>query len=133
MTPRAPRLLDPGYLAFLRTKPCCVCGSHANVEAAHIRIGLTGMARKPDDAKATPLCAWHHRESPQAQHNMGEADFWERHDLNPFAIAEKLYGEYGGTGGKPRAARKIKPRPPREKRQKIRSRGFPRAHPKPRS
>ncbi len=77
------------------------------------------MGRKPDDAKATPLCVWHHRESPQAQHNMGEAEFWERHGLDPFVIAAKLYAAYGGKGGKPKPRATIKPRLPKSKRQKI--------------
>jgi hypothetical protein len=120
-----PRLHDDGYLAFLRTKPCCCgCGRPAPSEAAHVKIGWFTMAKKPDDRFCVPLNAWCHR-GPGQQHD-GEAAFWEARGLDPFAIAERLYAEYDGTGGAPKAKRKPKKRPPPEKRQKIRSRhGWP--------
>jgi hypothetical protein len=44
-------------------------------------------------------------------------------ETNPFVVAEELYAEYGGDGGKARKPRvTIKPRLPKEKRVKIRSR-----------
>jgi hypothetical protein len=124
---RQPRLLDAGFLAFLRKKPCaCGCGRAAPSEAAHIRIGLFAGQMKPDDRNAVPLNAWCHREGPRAQHRMGEADFWNERGLNPFKIAAALYQEYGGTGGKPRKARTIiRPRIPKEKRAKIQQRKTP--------
>lgn len=130
---RRPRLLDPGYLKFLRGKSCCACGRGAPSEAAHIRMTalaidkpITGMGRKPDDKYAVPLCAWCHRESPESQHNVGdETTFWAWFEVCPLELAARLYDEYGGTGGKPRKARTtIKPRLPKEQRQKIQSRGF---------
>lgn len=116
-----PRLHDDKYLAFLRTKPCCICGRVGTTEAAHIRIGFRALGKKPDDKHATPLCADHHR----WQHATNELLFWGEHRLNPFDIAELLYAEYGGAGGKPKAKRKPKPRKPKHLRQKIQSRGFP--------
>ena len=81
------------------------------------------MAKKPDDRFCVPLNAWCHR-GPGQQHD-GEAEFWRQRGLDPFAIAERLYAEYGGTGGAPRVKRKkVKPRKPPHMRQKIRSRGF---------
>lgn len=125
-----PRLHDPGYLAFLRTKPCCICGRVGETEAAHIRIGFFAMQKKPDDKDATPLCRDHHRQ----QHSTNELLFWGHHRLNPFEIAERLYREYGGTGGKPRQKRKTtKPRKPPHLRAKIKSRGFPKTKRKLRS
>lgn len=122
MTPRSPRLHDSGFLSFLRVQPCCICGATSMVEAAHIRMGLTGMQRKPDDCKAVPLCAWHHRNSPCSQHSMSEERFWKRHGMDPFKIAARLYDRYGGAGGKARGPRKIKPRKSREQRAKIKGR-----------
>ena len=79
------------------------------------------MQKKPDDRFAVPLNAWCHR-GPGQQHD-GEAKFWEARGLDPFAIAERLYAEYGGDGGHPRQKRKtVKPRKPKDQRQKIRSR-----------
>lgn len=123
---REPRLLDPGYLAFLRKKPCaCGCGRAAPSEAAHIRIGLFAGQMKPHDKHAVPLNRWCHQDAPDAQHK-DEKGFWRRRGLDPFAIAARLYAEYGGTGGKARKRRTtIRPRLPKEKRAKIQSRGFP--------
>lgn len=119
IVPRSPRLYDAGYLKWLRLRRCCVCGRHPPVEAAHIRIGITGMQRKPDDARALPLCAWCHREGPDAQHKGAELDFWNRFEIDPLALAAKLYAEYGGTGGKPRTRTTIRPRLPKHQRTKI--------------
>lgn len=123
---RQPRLLDSGFLAFLRLQRCCCCGKYPPVEAAHIRIGLFAKGMKPHDKHAVPLCGWCHRDGPEAQHRMNETEFWELWELDPFDIAARLYDEYGGTGGKPRKPRTtIKPRLPKEQRQKI-NQGKPR-------
>jgi hypothetical protein len=123
---RDPRLLDPGYLAFLRLKPCCVCGRPSpGTEAAHIRIGFFGKGIKPHDKHAVPLCGWCHRDGPSAQHKMNETEFWSLWEIDPFELAAKLYAEYGGDGGKPKRKRTIiRPRLPKDKRTKIQSRGF---------
>lgn len=121
-----PRLHDPGFLAFLRTQPCCCgCGRAAPSEAAHVRLGFRALGKKPDDRFAVPLYAWCHRGLGQ-QHD-GEAKFWASRGLDPFEIAARLYAEYGGTGGAPRLKRKtVKPRKPKHLRQKIQNRGFQR-------
>lgn len=137
MTQRQPRLYDLGFLAFLRRKRCCVCGRDAPSEASHIRMGKpeigkrsTGMAAKPNDRFAVPLCGPDFQTSwigcHQQQHTMNEEEFWKcwADNADPFAIAATLYAEYGGSGGKPRARKVVKPRLPREKRAKIKSRGF---------
>jgi hypothetical protein len=123
---RQPRLVDPSYLAWLRKLPCCACGRQPS-EAAHLRMGNlaidkrpTGMGEKPSDFWATPLCSWCHRDDPQSQHNIGEKDFWVRLGIDPFALAIKLYAEYGGTGGTVRRPRKAN----FPKGRKIQSRGF---------
>lgn len=115
MTPRQPRLHDPGFLAFLRTKPCCVCMKSPPSEACHIRMGLTGIGRKPDDSRCVPMCQFHHRE----QHSVGEYAFWKNLGLDPFEFASRYYAIYGGTGGTSKPPRKIKPRKARGKRTPI--------------
>lgn len=116
--PRQPRLHDAGFLAFVRTKKCCVCGG-SPTEAAHIRMAseehgkrYTGMQERPDDRWCTPLCAWCHRNGFDAQHRLGEKKFWDLFELNPFEIALRLYAEYGGDGGraKKRTRTTIKPK-----------------------
>lgn len=121
-----PRLHDDGFLAHLRTLPCCCgCNRAPPSEAAHIRIGFFAMGKKPDDCNAVPLNAWCHREAPNSQH-AGEVAFWERRGVNPYDIAGHLYRQYGGTGGHAKVKRTtIKPRLPKEKRAKIQSRGRP--------
>lgn len=126
MNQRQPRLLDAGFLEFLRQKPCCCgCRRAAPSEAAHIRIGLFAGAMKPHDRDALPLNAWCHRLAPDAQH-ADEKGFWARRGVDPFELAARYYAEYGGTGGQPKKRRtKTKPRRPKEKRAKIPSRPFP--------
>lgn len=116
---RQPRLLDPGFLAFLRTKPCCCgCRRAAPSQAAHIRIGLFAGQMKPHDRDAVPLNQWCHLDAPDAQHK-DEKGFWKRRRMDPFKIAARFYAEYGGDGGHPRRPRKPKPRRPRHQRAKI--------------
>lgn len=129
VTQRQPRLHDPKYLAFLRTKPCCICGREGETEACHIRISWLAMQMKPHDKYAVPMCRRHHR----MQHGMNEEEFWRGMHKDPFKLSYHFYAEeYQGVGGKPRQARKIKPRKPRSQRAPIKSRGFPKPHPKSR-
>lgn len=122
---REPRLYDAGFLAFLRTQRCCCCGRHPPVQAAHIRIGLFAKGMKPHDKNAVPLCSWCHLDGPQAQHKMNEESFWKMWELDPFAIAAKLYAEYGGAGGAPKKKRKLTTIRPKGFGRKIRTRTTP--------
>lgn len=95
---RRPRVEDRKHLEFIRSLRCCICGTHKQVEAAHVRIASLahgkrecGKAEKPDDKWTTPLCASHHRE----QHDIGEHDFWKRYGLDPFLISLSLWGATG--------------------------------------
>lgn len=95
---RRPRRFHQDHLRFIRTLPCCVCGTRKFVEAAHVRMASaihgkreTGTGQKPDDAWAVPLCAAHHREGPQAQHVIGEAAFWTLHSIDPCGLALALW------------------------------------------
>lgn len=121
-----PRLHDDGFLAYLRARPCCCgCNRAPPSEAAHIRLGFFAMGKKPDDRDAVPLNAWCHRLAPDSQH-ANEREFWERRGVNPREIAASYYMAYGGSGGKPKVKRtKTKPRKPKNERQKIPSRPFP--------
>lgn len=123
---REPRQRDPGYLAWLRVRPCVTCGS-PRCDAAHIRSGSlehnkppTGMGEKPSDRWSVNLC----RSCHNLQHGQNELEWWKSRGIDPFELAISLYKKYGGTGGHARAPRKIKPRKPKELRQKIQSRGF---------
>lgn len=117
MPARRPRLVDPGFLAWLREQPCaCGCRQGPPCDAAHLRAGsivydkpYPGLGRKPDDAWATPLKREHHR----AQHDFGdELGWWAAHGVkDPFALCIKYYSAYGGKGGRPiRKGKAGKPR-----------------------
>jgi hypothetical protein len=124
-----PRLFDPGFLAFLRQQPCCVCGKDGS-QAAHIRMGNpdygklpVGMQEKPSDRFATPLCGpdlMSNRPGCHArQHEVREIDFWMYHGLDPFKIAARLYEAYGGDGGRPKPHKAVKPRKPKAERARF--------------
>jgi|ERR1700748_2047720 len=109
MTQRCPRMVDTGYLIWLTGRPCCVCEKTGGVDAAHVRYASqafgkrsTGMQEKPDDKWAVPLC----RECHTRQHSMNEQAFWALNLVHPLRLAEKLYRDYGGTGGQ---SKKSKP------------------------
>ena len=95
---KKPRQKVENHLRFIRSLPCCVCGTHARVEAAHLRMASAihgkaeaGAGAKPDDCWTTPLCAGHHRELPDAQHVIGEPAFWAKHNIDPFLLALSLW------------------------------------------
>ena len=82
----------PAYLRWIRDQPCVICGGQS--EAAHLRMSSAeyGKVNYRDDKWVNPLCAGHHRLNPKAQHNMGESEFWEMHNINPMESA-KMYWE----------------------------------------
>lgn len=46
------------YLEYVRSQPCCACGACVGVQASH--HGPHGIATKPGDERAVPLCATCH-------------------------------------------------------------------------
>uniref|UniRef100_A0A2A4YRR0 Uncharacterized protein n=1 Tax=OCS116 cluster bacterium TaxID=2030921 RepID=A0A2A4YRR0_9PROT len=57
---------------------------------------MTGMQEKPHDKWTVPLCAWCHREGPNAQHKMNECKFWKERNIDPVETAGPcFYNEYG--------------------------------------
>lgn len=126
---RRPRLYDRPYLDWLKTRYCVACGRMPPCDPAHIRSHslrhdkpITGAGRKPDDKWAVPLCRGCHDE----QHAAGdELAWWSKIGRDPFQTAIDYYAQFGGKGGKPKKQRTIiRPRLPKDKRQKIQSRGF---------
>lgn len=132
MNQRQPRLIDNAYLAWLRKQACsCGCGKGAPSQAAHIRSAnrklgkpYTGMGEKPSDFWAVPLNASCH----MRQHAYGdEIGWWNQHRRDPFKLAISYYAEFQAerimaTEPKPKPQRAIKPRKPRDQRQKIKGR-----------
>ena len=98
---RQPREKDAAFLTFVRLRPCCACGWPPKSEAAHLRGAYpergkreTGMGEKPDDKWSVPLCKGCHREDQYALHRTSERAFFEKEDINPFAVASDLYAEF---------------------------------------
>jgi hypothetical protein len=88
---------EPVYLALVRQLPCLKCAMEPCGEAAHVRLTSAafhkrgGMAKKPADRWAAPLCGGCHREDRDALHRVGEYLFWQELGINPLLVCEKLY------------------------------------------
>ena len=72
------------------SQPCLICGrspSHAH----HVRFAQSkGLALKVSDEFTVPLCAIHHSEN----HSTGdERSWWQKHNIDPLAIACGLWEE----------------------------------------
>lgn len=101
---RQPRERDNGYLQFLRRLPCVIDGARPS-DAAHTRfanlaVGRVnpGMAKKPHDRHAVPLCRSCHTD----QHANNEAVWWARHGIDPDALSASLYAAFlAGQDGSP--------------------------------
>ena len=93
MRQRKPRQNDEAHLAYLRQLPCVCCGNNTATEAAHVRMPdmradkpKVGMAEKPDDCWALPMCGACHRR----QHEDGERRFWDFGVRDPIFICLAL-------------------------------------------
>lgn len=134
---REPREECPEFLAFVRRKPCAACGAPAPVQAAHLRVGnpaagkrSIGIAEKPSDRWANPLCAGCHLDAPDSQHRTGdELAFWARVGIDPFVNANRLWRQFCRRKGRDpelreavtkRAARLKRRRGKREKSSPLR-------------
>jgi len=83
LTITRPPIKCPAYLRFIRTLPCCACGSTLRIEAAH--IGPRGLGQKVDDKNALPLCFWCHREL----HEVGPVEFATKYGVDFPALIAK--------------------------------------------
>jgi hypothetical protein len=85
---RGSRGRDPEHLEAIRQCPCLRCGHDPCGEAAHVRMGsLAGIARKPSDERAVPLCHGCHMD----QHAIGEITFWALTGIAPLPLAAALW------------------------------------------
>ena len=74
------------YLSWIRTQPCCVCGTKRAIEASH--TGPHGLGQKSPDSSAIPLCTKHHRTGADSYHRLGPRKFSEKHNLDIPAIVQ---------------------------------------------
>jgi hypothetical protein len=76
------------HLTYVRQLPCVACGKAAPSDAAHVRTGTDGgVARKPGDRYAVPLCTACHAK----QHRVGELTFWSTLRIDPLNVALRLW------------------------------------------
>lgn len=87
------RMEDPAHLAFIRRLPSVISGKYG-CEACHIRAAsavhrkkATGLGQKPDDAWTLPMLPDEHK----SQHSVNEMEWWRSHEIDPFAVAARLY------------------------------------------
>jgi len=119
---RRGRKLDPDYLAFIGTLPCCVCFAacyrsgevwmlidvgwepaimrgdspavqESRTEAAH--VGPHGSSdQKADDRETAPLCHdEHHQNGPESHHKL-RTKFWEHHGIDWPKLRAALQARY---------------------------------------
>ena len=76
------------HRAWVRRHRCSVPGcQRLPIECAHVRCGTDGgLGLKPSDKWTISLCQFHHLE----QHEMGEAAFEAKYDLNLFDLAKEF-------------------------------------------
>lgn len=79
---------NPRYLAWIRTQPCCVCGSRRRIEASH--TGPHGLGQKSPDSSAIPLCRRHHWTGDDSYHRLGPRKFAQIHNLDIPAMVRRL-------------------------------------------
>jgi hypothetical protein len=80
------------------------------------------MGEKPDDRWAIPMC----RKCHTKQHGMNEQEFYQERRILPLLLAQRLYSEFGGSGGQIRHKKKPRTviRPKGFEKRKIPSRPF---------
>jgi hypothetical protein len=82
------RYRDRAHLKFVAAQPCLVCGRQPS-DPHHLRfMQPRALGRRVSDEFAVPLCRTHHR----ALHRRGdEAAWWMSVDLDPVAVAQRLW------------------------------------------
>ncbi|WP_202306616.1 hypothetical protein [Mesorhizobium sp. L-8-10] len=95
---------DPRHLAWIRTLPSVISGTHGCV-AAHInfadrRYGKPerGKSKKADDRFVLPITPWEHTDGPDAQHRTGkEKAWWAARGIDATTLANDLWRVSGDT------------------------------------
>ena len=105
------RARSEDYLAFVRSKHCCLCWHRGGtfgwdreggsgglaIEAAHVSPAnaTKGMSSKVSDWRAVPLCPLHHRHE-HGLDTLGREDWEERFDIDLNEVILNLHDEFLG-------------------------------------
>jgi len=79
---------DEAFLAFVRERPCVVCGDSAPSDPHHLDSGVMGS--KGDDWTCVPLCRRHHRE----YHDQGERWMRKQYSVDLWKESHRLLRRY---------------------------------------
>jgi hypothetical protein len=95
LIPKPERIRSPKHLKWLKTLPCSVplC-PRRDVVPHHLMCAQPkAMKKKAGDQWAVPLCVVHHdaRSGASVHAHGGERLWWERHGVDPIALAERLW------------------------------------------
>jgi hypothetical protein len=72
-----------------------VSGGAIVIEAAHTNVlGPRGLGQKTSDFSAVPLCAGHHRESPDSYHTLGPTGFSHEHGIDLKDLVQVLQSRF---------------------------------------
>ncbi len=108
---RDPRQHDAGFLAWLHVDlPCIGCliegpgpVGYGEIEACHQKVAIAskgwskgGLGPRVSDARACPLCVWHHRLAGNSCDTGGQRKFWDRVGLGDevATFCAELYSAY---------------------------------------
>ena len=93
---KTPPTRSPKHLAFVRTFPCCVCGTDDTIQAHHLTHvkGNGGMSLNNDDKYTVSLCSLDHN----LLHWMGERSYWAERKLEPKIYAALLWDSFQKKG-----------------------------------
>ena len=76
VTQKQPRLKSKKYINWVKSLPCCVCGTDQEITAHHlIGHGTKGTGIKSDDRLTMPMCFEHHHQL----HHYGHMRFDQRY------------------------------------------------------
>lgn len=70
------------YLSFIRSLPCCMCGSQSPNDPHHEGLHAGGMGLKAPDSHCVPLC----RSCHTLHDTIGAKSFWRKHDVKMLII-----------------------------------------------
>jgi hypothetical protein len=96
-------LRDKEHRNFVSRQPCVVCG-RTPCDPHHLKFAQPrALGRKVSDEFTVPLCRTHHR---QLHRHGRERTFWTEHNIEPLAVAGRLWSQTHNAVHDPASATK---------------------------